>query len=84
MIGTNETRTNIIVEIGKGRSGVHYQVLKKEVLIISDNMKWEIKTRIINTIEVLRRKEDLFCWPINKKLKRRLNKCFVWSIYYVV
>ena len=34
--------------------------------------------------EVFNRKRSIFCWPLEKELRKRLVKCFVWSVAFMV
>ncbi|KAJ4446722.1 hypothetical protein ANN_13419 [Periplaneta americana] len=40
----------------------------------------EVKRRIAMAIEATNRKRSIFCGPLEKELKKRLVKCFVWSV----
>ena len=49
---------------------------------ISSNMNCcqEVKQRIAMAKEVFNRKRSIFCGPLEKELRKRLVKCFVWSV----
>ena len=49
---------------------------------ISSNMNCcqEIKQRIAMAKEAFNRKRSIFCGPLEKELRKRLMKCFVWSV----
>ena len=49
---------------------------------ISSNMNCcqEVKQRIPMAKEAFNRKRGIFCGPLEKELRRRLVKCFVWSV----
>ena len=79
VIGTKGTRVDVKI----GREKVE-QVTSFRYLgcIINENMKCEqeIKTRIVITKEAFRKKKHVFCESLSKELRKRLIKCFVWSI----
>ena len=49
---------------------------------ISSNMNCcqEVKKRIAMAKEAFNRKRSIFCGPLEKELRKRLVKCFLWSI----
>ena len=49
---------------------------------ISSNMNCclEVKQRITKTKEAFNRKRSIFCGPLQKELRKRLLKCFVWRV----
>ena len=49
---------------------------------ISSNMNCcqEVKQRIAMAKEAFNRKRSLFCGPLEEELRKRLVKCFVWSV----
>ena len=49
---------------------------------ISSNMNCyqEVKQRIAMAKEAFNRKRSIFCGPLEKELRKRLEKCFVWSV----
>ena len=49
---------------------------------ISSNMNCcqEVKQRIAMAKEAFTRKRSIFCGPLEKELRKRLGKCFVWSV----
>ena len=49
---------------------------------ISSNMNCcqEVKQRIAMAKEAFNRKRSIFCGPLEKELRKRLVKCFVWSV----
>ena len=49
---------------------------------ISSNMNCyqEVKQRIAMTKEAFNRKRSIFCGPLEKELRKRLVKCFVWNV----
>ena len=49
---------------------------------ISSNMNCcqEVKQRIAMVKEAVNRKRSIFCGPLEKELRKRLVKCFVWSV----
>ena len=49
---------------------------------ISGNMNCcqEVKQRIEMAKEAFNRKRSIFCGPLEKELRKRLVKCFVWSV----
>ena len=49
---------------------------------ISSNMNCcqEVKQRVAMAKEVFNRKRSIFCGPLEKELRKRLVKCFVWSV----
>ena len=49
---------------------------------ISSNMNCcqELKQRIAMAKEAFNRKRSIFCGPLEKELRKRLVKCFVWSV----
>ena len=49
---------------------------------ISSNMNCcqEVKQRISMAKEAFNRKRSIFCGPLEKELRKRLVKCFVWSV----
>ena len=49
---------------------------------ISSNMHCcqEVKQRIAMANEAFNRKISIFCRPLEKELRNRLEKCFVWSV----
>ena len=40
----------------------------------------EVKKRIAMAKEAFNRKRSIFCGPLEKELRKRLVKCFLWSI----
>ena len=56
-------------------------------LNISSNMNCcqEVEHRIVKAKEAFNRKRSIFCGPLEKELRKRLVKCFVWRVVlYVV
>ena len=51
---------------------------------ISSNMNCcqEVKQRIAMATEAFNRKRSIFCGPLEKEPRRRLVKCFVWSVAF--
>ena len=51
---------------------------------ISSNMNCcqEVKQGIAVTKETFNRKRIIFCRPLEKELRKRLVKCFMWSVAY--
>ena len=49
---------------------------------ISSNMNCcqEVKQRIEMAKEVFNRKRSIFCGPLEKELRKKIVKCFVWSV----
>ena len=49
---------------------------------ISSNMNCcqEVKQRIAMVKVAFNRKRSIFCGPLEKELRKRLVKCFVWSV----
>ena len=49
---------------------------------ISSNMncRQEVKQRIAMAKEAVNRKRSILCGPLEKELRKRLVKCFVWSV----
>ena len=49
---------------------------------ISSNMNCcqEVKQRIAMAKEAPNKKRNIFCGPFEKELRKRLAKCFVWSV----
>ncbi|KAJ4451478.1 hypothetical protein ANN_02941 [Periplaneta americana] len=49
---------------------------------LSSNMSCclEVKRRIAMAKEAFKRKRSIFCGPLEKQLRKRLVKCFVWSV----
>ena len=49
---------------------------------ISSNMNCcqEVKQRIAMVREAFNRKRSIFCGPLEKELRKRLVKCFVWGV----
>ena len=49
---------------------------------ISSNMNCcqEVKQRIAMAKEAFNRKRSIFCGPLEKELRERIVKCFVWSV----
>ena len=49
---------------------------------ISSNMNCcqEVKQKIALTKEAFNRKTSIFCVPLEKELRKRLVKCFVWNL----
>lgn len=44
------------------------------------NCSEEIKVRMPIERECFKKKTKLFCGPLNKDLKEKLTKCYVWSV----
>ncbi|KAJ4430748.1 hypothetical protein ANN_19339 [Periplaneta americana] len=42
----------------------------------------EVKTKIGMAKEAFNRKRSIFCGPLRKELRKRLVKCFVWSVAF--
>ena len=40
----------------------------------------EVKQKIAMSKEDFNIKRNIFCWPLEKELRKRLVKCFVWSL----
>ena len=49
---------------------------------ISTNLNWcqEVKQRIAMAKEAFNRKRNIFCGPLEKELRKRLEKCLVWRV----
>ena len=49
---------------------------------ISSNLNCcqEVKQRIAMPKETFKKKRSIFCGPLEKELRKRLVKCFVWSV----
>ena len=50
--------------------------------IVTDDIKStkEIKTRIAIAKEAFSKKKNLLNGPLNKELRKRLAKCYIWSV----
>ncbi|KAJ4440120.1 hypothetical protein ANN_08257 [Periplaneta americana] len=74
------------INANKTKSMVIGRKIQKTNLIIPneavDNMSFcqEVKRRIAMAKEAYNRKSSIFCGPLEKELKKRLVKCFVWSV----
>ncbi|KAJ4433047.1 hypothetical protein ANN_15304 [Periplaneta americana] len=56
--------------------------LKATRCTISSNMSFcqEVERRIAMAKEGFNRKRSIFCGPLEKELRKRLVKCFVWRV----
>ena len=66
----------------KGESIEQVVIFKYLGCNISSNMNCcqEVKQRIAMAKEAFTRKRSNFCGPLEKELRKRLVKCFVWSV----
>ena len=88
-INANKTKTMVI---GRKVKKVNLRILNEAVeqvdsfkylgCTISSNMSCcqEVKRRIAMAKEAFNRKRSIFCGPLEKELRKRLVKCFVWSV----
>ena len=69
----------------KGESVEQVDSFKYLGCTISSNMNCcqEVKQRIAMAEEAFIRKRSIFCGPLDKELRKRLVKCFVWSVAVV-
>ena len=44
----------------------------------------EVKQRTAMAKEAFNRKRSIFCGPLEKELRKRLVKCFIWSVVFMV
>ena len=79
VIGRKPKKINIRI---KGESIEQVDSFKYVGCNISSNMNFcqEVKQRIAMAEEVFNRKEAFLCGPLEKELRKRLMKCFVWSV----
>ena len=88
-INVNKTKTMVI---GKKTKKVNMRI-RNEALEQVDSFKYlgcaissnmscsqEVKRRIAIAKEAFNRKRSIFCGPLEKELRKRLVKCFVWSV----
>ncbi|KAJ4446078.1 hypothetical protein ANN_12770 [Periplaneta americana] len=75
-------RLNTIMDSNSRASG-RFKYLE---CTISSNMSCcqEVKRRIAMAKEAFNRKKSAFCGPLEKELRKRLVKCFVWSVALVI
>lgn len=87
----NKKKTKCMIIGGKEESlrmeveGVEIQQVKEYKYlgsIITEDMRCskEIKVRMAMAREGFKRKRGLLCGPMNKKLRKRLAKCYIWSV----
>ncbi|KAJ4449015.1 hypothetical protein ANN_00409 [Periplaneta americana] len=88
-INANKTKSMVL---GRKVKKVNLQILNEAVeqvdsfkylgCTISSNMSCcqEVKRRIAMAKEAFNRKRSIFCGPLEKELRKRLVKCFVWSM----
>ena len=79
VIGRKQKKIHIRI---KGESTEQVDSLKYLGCNISSNMNrcQEVKQRIAMAKEAFIRKRSIFCGPLEKELRKRLVKCFVWSV----
>ena len=79
VIGRKPKKTHIRI---KGESTEQVDSLKYLGCNINSNMNCcqEVKQRIAMAKEAFNRKRSIFCRPLEKELRKRLVKCFVWSV----
>ena len=91
LININKTKTMVI-----GRKSNKTDIRKKDDSVeqvdsfkylgcnINSNMNCcqELKQRIAIAKEAFDRKSSIFCGPLEKELRNRLVKCFVWSVSF--
>ena len=83
VIGTKPKKIDIRI---KGESVEQVDSFKYLGCNINNNMKWcqEVKHRIAMAKEAFNRKRSIFYGPLEKELRKRLVKCFVWSVVLYV
>ena len=79
VIGRKSKNVNIRI---KGESIEQVDSFKYFGCNISGNMNCcqEVKQWIAMAEEAFNRKRSIFCGPLEKELRERLVKCFVWSV----
>ena len=79
VIGKKHENINIKLENNEIEQVHSFRYLES---ILTEVMKCtkEIETRIAMAKETFKRKIQLLCGPINKNLRKRLAKCYVWRV----
>ena len=83
MININKTKVMIIGRKPKKIDiRIEDQSVEQTGCNISSNMNCsqELKQRIASAKEAFNRKRNIFCGHLEKELRSRLVKCFMWSV----
>ena len=87
----NEKKTKCMVVGGKGER-INIRMNNEQIeqvnsfkylgSIVTDDIRStkEIKTRIAIAKEAFNKKKNLLNGPLNKELRKRLAKCYIWSV----
>ena len=79
VIGRKPEKIDIRIKGESIEQVVSYKYLGSNISS-NQNCCQKVKQRIAMEKEAFNRKNSIFCGPLEKELRKRLVKCFVWSV----